>query len=140
MKPAHILDALEAGKPPPRFTVFHRGFPPPVNDSDWQSERSSQVLTHFPRAELALMGRFYSVLPSLGAGITSGNAAWSDLSILQTPPAGLGPAEIARLRGRLDSLRTLQYTVMLNSYRMLKLSDQLGAARPQEDKLFTIGF
>ena len=28
-----------------------------LSDADWQSERSSQTLTHFPRAELALKPR-----------------------------------------------------------------------------------
>jgi hypothetical protein len=86
------------------------------------------------------MGRFYSSLLALGPIIADGNAAWSDLGILQKPSAGLGPAEIARLRGRLDSVGMMEYIVTLISYRMLKLSDRLGIARPQPHKVFTERF
>jgi len=132
-----ILDSLQSGKTPPSFTVFHHGSPLQIRDSDWQSERSSQILTHFPRAELALMGRFYSDLPGLSALVTEGNTAWSQLSILQNPPPGLGTAEIARLRGELDRVRQMEYVVLLNAHRMLKLSEQMGIARPQPDAVFT---
>ncbi len=53
-----ILDALEAKRPPGRLTVFHAGAHTLLNESDWQSERAAQSLTHFPRAELAQIGRY----------------------------------------------------------------------------------
>src|SRR3954470_11183913 len=50
-----IIDSLESKTKATPFTVFHLGQGTTLSESEWQSERSSQTLTHFPRAELALM-------------------------------------------------------------------------------------
>lgn len=124
-----ILDSLEGkGKAVP-FTAFHHGTGSNLGDAEWQSQRSAQVLTHFPHAELALMNRYYQILPSLLGWNDDIGAAWSDLSVLQTPGVRLDPSDIARLRGRLDRIHR-EYITILNAYRMLKLSDRLGIARP----------
>jgi hypothetical protein len=125
-----ILDSLEGkGKAVP-FTAFHHGSGSNLGDAEWQSQRSAQVLTHFPHAELALMNRYYQILPSLLGWNDDIGAAWSDLSVLQTPGVRLDPSDIVRLRGRLDRVHRLEYITILNAYRMLKLSDQLGIVRP----------
>jgi hypothetical protein len=125
-----ILDSLEGkGKAVP-FTAFHHGSGSNLGDAEWQSQRSAQVLTHFPHAELALMNRYYAILPSLIGWNDDIGAAWSDLSVLQDPQVRLDPSDIARLRGRLERIHRLEYITILNAYRMLKLSDRLGIARP----------
>jgi len=129
-----ILDSLEyKGKAVP-FTAFHHGAGTLLVDSEWQSERSAQVLTHFPRAELALMNRYYAILPSIVAWIEAESIAWSELSILQNPPARFEPPDIAKQRGQLDRAHRLNFLIVLNGYRMLKLSDQMGIVRPKPDR------
>jgi hypothetical protein len=124
-----IIDGLETmGKIAP-FTVFHLGQGTTLSDSEWQSERASQVLTHFPRAELALMNRYYALLPSIVAWIEAEQTAWAELSILQNPPARLEPSDSVRLRGQLDRTHRLNFLIVLNGTRMLKLSDQMGIVR-----------
>jgi hypothetical protein len=126
-----ILDSLEGkGKAAP-FTAFHHGAGTLLVDSEWQSERSAQVLTHFPRAELALMNRYYALLPSIVAWIEDENTAWSKLSVLQNPPARVEQSDIVRLRGQMDRAHRLNFLIVLNGYRMLKLSDQMGIVRPK---------
>ena len=55
-----VLASLEAGMPAPPFTVFRPGSGSLLSQSEWESERASQTLTHFPRAELAVMNRHYA--------------------------------------------------------------------------------
>src|SRR3954470_878979 len=94
-----ILDALEAGKPRPGFTTFHRsGGSALLSESEWQSERASQVLTHFPRAELAVLGRYYIMFQDFRPWMASEGDAWQELSILQNPPRGITTSDLIRLR------------------------------------------
>ena len=129
-----ILDSLDGKGNPVSFTAFHHGAGSLLVDSEWQSERSAQVLTHFPRAELALMNRYYALLPSIVGWIEAENVAWSELSVLQNPPAQLDPSDITRLRGQLDRGHRLNFLIILNGYRMLKLSDQAGIVRPKLER------
>ena len=55
-----MIDDLRAGRTPRKYTSLHTGVSQLFSDSEWQSQRASQVLTHFPRAELSLMGVFYA--------------------------------------------------------------------------------
>ena len=126
-----LLDGLEGNGNAVPLTTFHHPPGGQLVDAEWQSERSAQVLTHFPRAELALMNRYYTAVPSMAGWFDAESAAWSELSALQNPPARLTPSDIARLRGELDRAHRLEYVTIINAYRSLKLSDQLGIVRPQ---------
>jgi hypothetical protein len=125
-----ILAAIGAGKSPSSFTAFHHNFGYLLSDSEWQSERSSQVLTHFPRGELASLSRYYMQVPDFKAWLGPITQTWVNLSILRHPPAKLEPDTIARLRTDIDSARYMQSIVLLNSLRMLNVSDRLGLPRP----------
>ena len=61
-----ILAAIKAGRTPSPFTTFRPAMGSLTTTNEWQSERASQVLTHFPRAELALLGRYYALAASFG--------------------------------------------------------------------------
>ena len=124
-----IIDSLDARTKPPAFSVFHGGPGSLLSSSEWESERSSQALTHFPRQELALMSRYYAQLPQFTIWMDDESAAWSDLSVLNKPPAGLGPSDVLRLRGSLNRAQRAEFLILLNAYRSLTLSDQLGIAR-----------
>jgi hypothetical protein len=124
-----IIDSLDARTKPSAFTVFHGGPGALLSSSEWESERSSQALTHFPRQELALMSRYYAQLPQFTSWMDDESAAWSDLSVLNKPPAGLGASDVARLRGSLNRAQRLEFLILLNAYRSLTLSGQLGIAR-----------
>jgi hypothetical protein len=134
------LGSLERRDKPAGFLVFHHGLGTLLSDSEWQSQRASQVLTHFPRAELALMNRYYAQFPLTVGWLQEEGAAWSELSILQNPPTGLSPDGIARLRGQLDRTHRLEFLIRLSAYRMLTLGDRLGVARPQVPRSRVKGF
>ena len=116
-----IIDDLEHRQTPKPFTVFHRGAGALLSDSEWQSERSSQVLTHFPREEAAIMGRYYAQLPQFTAWMNEESIGWSQLFVLNNPPAGLSPDAIALLRNTMDHDKRLEFLILLNSKRMLQL-------------------
>jgi hypothetical protein len=126
-----ILDRLEDKAAPPAFSSFRHSLGMLISDSEWQTQRSSQVLTHFPRTELSLLNRYYAQFPKSLAWFEEEGALWSDLSVLQAPPAGLTGSDIARFRGLLDRTHRLDFLTILFAHRMLKVSDQLGIARPQ---------
>ncbi|MBV9549478.1 MAG: hypothetical protein JO256_07375 [Alphaproteobacteria bacterium] len=126
-----ILDGLDGKGKVALLSSFRNAVGLPMVDSEWQSQRSAQVLTHFPHAELALMNRYYSVLPMMAATFDAESAAWSELSIFQSPQNHLTPSDIARLRGQLNRAQRTEYGTILFAYRMLKVSDQLGVSRPK---------
>ena len=121
-----IIAALQAKKPPPRFTNFNASAGAPRSDSEWQSERAAQTLTHFPREELALMSRYYAMLPDFEDWLRTEIAEEEELSILQDPPAGLELATLMRLKVNLASARNTERLIVLNARRQLRLSQQLG--------------
>jgi len=130
-----ILTSLEAGQPPPAFTVYHYGMGSLLVDGEWQSERASQALTHFPRAELAAMSRYYAQLLDFRPWIQAETDAWGQLVALQNPPAGLGPSDFVRLRGILGMEERYAYLIELNSRRLLKISDGLKIAPAPTDRV-----
>ncbi|MBV9549060.1 MAG: hypothetical protein JO256_05235 [Alphaproteobacteria bacterium] len=135
-----MLDSLEnRGKAAP-FTVFHLGQGTALNESEWQSQRASQVLTHFPRAEIALLGRYYATVALTTGWMTEENDAWVELSVLQHPPAGLSPDSIARLRTDLARAKQSAFRFLRNSRRQLGISDQLGMARATPQPIQVQGF
>jgi hypothetical protein len=105
-----------------------RGIGALLSDSEWQSERSAQNLTHFPRGELALMSKFYAQVPEIVSWETKEADALWGLNILQNE--GLGPADVAQLRLNLQIVRHHEFLIEVNARRMLAVSDQLGVPRP----------
>jgi len=129
VREAHaILDSLEAGKPPPSFTAFRTASGSLLVGSVWESERASQTLTHFPRAELATLSRYYDQLPDYRAWMRDEADVWAQLGLLKSPPAGLGPSDLVRLRGLLGIAERYVNLVELNAGRMLKVGEQLNIA------------
>jgi len=128
-----IITALEAGREPGKFTHLRYTASNLTRDSEWQSERASQVLTHFPRAELAMMGRYYAQVETLRDWTAMEASAWLELTILQNPPAGITTSDLIRLRINLGIVQRTEYLTILNSKRQLALSRQLGIADPAPD-------
>ena len=110
-----------------------RGIGSLLSYSEWQSERAAQTLTHFPRAELALMSRFYAQVPEFTEWETKENDAWWALRTLQFSDDGLGPDDLAQLRLNLQIVRHHGWLIEVNARRMLAVSDQMGVARPKVD-------
>ncbi len=127
-----ILTALEAGTKP-EFTPLHRTPSSLIRDSEWQAERASQVLTHFHRAELALMSRYYAQLDDFRNWMTQETNAWSELSVLQKPLAAMTTSDLIRLRVNLDIAKDSQFRIVLNAGRQLGVSKQLGIPAPAVD-------
>jgi hypothetical protein len=125
-----ILDGLESKQSPKGFTVFQsRGAGAPLSVSEWESERASQALVHFPRQELALMSQYYTQIPQLRDWTNEEAIVWSRLSGLKYLPVGLTASDILRLRGDLDRANNLEVLILNNAQRNLRLSDQLGIPR-----------
>jgi hypothetical protein len=122
-----IRDIAAKRKPAP-VNISVRGIGGLISDSEWQSERSAQTLTHFPRAELALMGTFYAQVPGLLEWETKQAEALWHLRILETDPETLDPADLAQLRLSLQMARHYEYLIEINGRAGLKLSERLGVA------------
>jgi hypothetical protein len=130
-----ILTALEAGTKPESIALLDLRRTPSslIRDSEWQSERASQVLTHFPRAELALMSRYYAQLDDFKNWMAQEAIAWSELSILQKPLAGMTASDLIRLRVNLVIVKDNEYRIVLNARRQLVVTKQLGIPVPAAD-------
>ena len=130
-----IVAALEAGQKPAGIRAFH---PPPgalIRDSEWQSERASQVLTHFPREELALMSRYYGQLPNFSDFEEQELSPWRELSILQAPPAALTASDLIRLKVNVEAAKSFERLIVVNARRQLGLSQRLGVSDSGLDPL-----
>jgi hypothetical protein len=128
-----ILSNLEAGRAAGKFTVYHFGSGSLISDGEWQSERASQVLTHFPRAERTVLSRYYALLPSVNDWVVAEAQAWRELSGLQNPPPGLTASDLMHLRVNLQNAREMLNLITLIAPRLLRYSDQLGVAEPAVD-------
>jgi hypothetical protein len=102
---AVVLNVLEKG----RKTDGMRHFSPAPGalsrDSEWQAERASQVLTHFPRSELAVMSRYYAQMQTTEGFALAEGGAFGDLAILQNPPPGMTTTDIIKLRNSLRAAK-----------------------------------
>ena len=126
-----ILDDLEAKRSPGRFTAFQPENGSLLNFNEWESERAAQTLTHFPREELALMGRYYDQLADDKSWMLNEAGAWHELSILRHPPGEIDISDILRLRTALENAEEDERLIVLNAHRQLSWSGQLGiAAKP----------
>jgi hypothetical protein len=122
---AAIAD-VAAGRPPDLHGLVFNTIGSAIYDSEWQSERSSQVLTHFPRQELALMSRFYGRMPENRDFMLDESIAWGHMSVLQEADQKLGPADLAQLRVNYHLARRFQALVVNNSVAQMALAAQLG--------------
>ena len=123
-----ILDDLEVGRPPGRFANFRSSGNILIIDSEWQSQRSAQTLTHFPDEERALLGRYYDQKVRFGDWADSEIAAWQELGALRYPPKNIAAGDLLRLRTALGMVREQERAIVLNATRQLSLSRQLGVA------------
>lgn len=128
-----ILSALESKRVPGKLKNFRMGSQSVISDNEWQSERASQSLTHFPRAELAMMSLYYARLDDFRPRVNEERIAWQQLSILQNPPAGITTSDLIRLRAELATAQNMQGLISLNAQRQLVLTRQLGIAVPATD-------
>ncbi len=125
-----IIGDLEAKRPPRTYTALHTGVEQLFDDSQWQSERASQVLVHFPDAELALLIRHYGTLEAFRLWMDHEGFAWGDLSVLRNPPAGLGASDFLRLRASLSIARRMNALTAIRAENTLRISRQLGISPP----------
>ena len=122
---AAIAD-LAAGRPPGLNGMVFNTLGGLLSVSEWESERSSQVLTHFPREELALMSRFYGQMPDTHDWEIRESMAWANLAVLQDASQKLGPEDLAQLRVNYHLARRLQRLIYANAARQVALAAQLG--------------
>jgi hypothetical protein len=99
-----------------------------LSDSEWQSERASQVLTHFPRQELALMGRFYAQVTDMRGWVRDETTAWTHLALLQDAAQKLGSGDLTELRVNFHLARRYYNAITGNASQQLVVAAQLGLA------------
>lgn len=128
-----IISDLEAGRPPRKYTALHTGVAQLFNDSEWQSQRASQVLTHFPHGEVTMMGQYYARLLDFRGWMENENPAWADLAVLRNPPAGLIGSDFLRLRASLNIARRINAITTTNAQRELHLGAKLGVVHVPVD-------
>jgi len=123
-----ILDDLEAKRPPGHFTVFQLGIGSNLREGEWQSDRASQTLTHFPRSELALMSDQYAELSDFAGWMEDEQNNWLALSVLRHSPKEIAGADILRLRTALELVKEVEFHSLAGARRQLNISRQLGIA------------
>jgi hypothetical protein len=139
-KTDRIIAALEAKKTPDPFLDYRLPVGFVTIENDWQSERASQVLTHFPRDELAVFSRYYAQLPDIRDWILKEEGAWAELSILQKSPAGMTAPDINRLKVNLFVAQRMERLIVRNAQRELYFSKKLGVAEAKRDDQFVENF
>ena len=132
-KADRILTDLEAGHDPGAPASLRVPAVTLVRDAELQSERASQVLTHFPRSELALISRYYAQLPDFRGFGASESTAWRRLRLLPKLPKGITAADLIELRADLRAAQDAEYLLITNGERQLRVSRQLGLAGPAVD-------
>jgi hypothetical protein len=123
---SQMIADIASGQQPRALVTRFNGMGSQVYDNDWQAERSSQILTHFPREELALMTRYYSELPGLINWQQQEGNAWTQLAILSDAPQKLSPGDLVQLRSNYHLARRFAYVVAFVAGRQLEISDRLG--------------
>ena len=109
-----------------------------LGDAEWQSERSSQTLTHFPRAELALMSSFYAQTTDMREWLFEEERSLAALAVMADDPDHLGPADLAQLRVNLNTARMLNFLITRNARLELGISTQLGIHYPRSRADFAL--
>ena len=129
-KIGEMINAVAAGTQPQMLVTRFNTLSSAVIDSDWQAERSSQILTHFPRDELALMSRYYYSLPALANWAAQEGNTWSELAVLQDAQQKLSPSDVAQLRINYHLARRFNYVITSVARTALQTSDALGIKYP----------
>ena len=99
-----------------------------LETSEWENERASQSLTHFPREELEVLGRYYAQIEGLRDWDDTEIDAWAHLAVLDHGPKRLGEADVAQLRVAVETARRMEFLISLNAQRVLDWSKQLGVS------------
>lgn len=128
-----VLTALEGGQKTAGVTNFRPPVGALIRDSAWESERASQVLTHFPREELALMSRYYGQLPDFRGFEIEESSIWQQLSALRHPQAGITASDLIRLRVNLVAAQDAERLIVVNAKRQIRLSQRLGISTSGPD-------
>ena len=97
-----------------------------LETSQWENERASQSLTHFPRAEREVLGRYYAQIDAMKTWDDQEIEAWAHLAVLDHGPKKLGEADVAQLRVAIETARRMQFLMALNAKRVLDWSKGLG--------------
>jgi hypothetical protein len=126
---ALIADAA-AARPVDAAGLPFNGMGTLLSDSEWQSERASQTLTHFPREELALMSRFYAQMEAMRSWVYEETTAWSQMAVLLDASQKLSPTDLAQLRVSHHMARRYDTAVTSNANSQIILAAQLGIKPP----------
>ena len=94
--------------------------------SQWENERASGTLTHFPREELEVLGRYYAQIDGIRTWDDEEIDATARLAVLDHGPKRLGEADIAQLRSAIEIARRMEFLTTLNARRVLDWSKGLG--------------
>jgi hypothetical protein len=121
-----IADAA-AGRKVETGDLLFNGLGAAIYDSEWQSQRASQTLTHFPRQELALMSAFYGQRQTMEDWSLEEAAAWAHLAVLQDAAQKLGPGDLAQLRVASHLARRYQNAITGNAALQLDVAARLGS-------------
>lgn len=97
-----------------------------LESSQWENERASGALTHFPRDEMEVLGRYYAQIGGLRDWDDKEIDAWAHLAVLDHGPKRLGEADIAQLRMSVETARRMEFLTTLNARRVLDWSKDLG--------------
>lgn len=117
---------VAASRQPDLHGIVFNTLGSPIYDGEWQSERSSQVLTHFPREELALMSKFYGEMSNTRDFQLNESIAWGHLSALQEAGQKLGPADLAQLRANYHLARRFKFLISGNAIGQMEVAGRLG--------------
>ena len=99
-----------------------------LETSQWENERASQSLTHFPRAEREVLGRYYAQIDGMKTWDDQEIEAWAHLAVLDHGPKKLGEADVAQLRVAVETARRMQFLMTLNAQRVLDWSKGQGVS------------
>jgi hypothetical protein len=106
----------------------------------WESLVASEVVTHFPRQQLADITYAYDRLALLAVNGPQEHAAWSSLFAMVGPGRRLDPASEARLRDALSQARSLNRQMSYLSSQITDQADSLGLTfTPQNRALIAQG-
>jgi hypothetical protein len=104
-----------------------------LEDDVWQSERSAQTLTHFPRKEMERYSASYSQQIDMRAWLNREIDFWAGIRLLQGDPSRLAPSDLTLVRNSLQSARALNYLVVINAKKELATNSALGVPRAEAD-------
>ena len=128
-----VVDAVAAHRPVEPIGYTNPEVGRPLADAIWESERSSQTLTHFPRDELARLSTIYAALVSLRRWEGQELNAYSNISIMEGDPSRLGAEDLALLRQDIEMAETMNGYITTVGVRQLKQFEALGIQIPTVD-------